>query len=138
MTFSWIPPYPEGGSRGSMMPALLPLHLHICAGWCWGYDWLGPPLFLSLLTCRWGRGGSGQPLQMTILHLSYILCQYSQEFLSLTPVLIHTYSQLSFVFCPIPSIALVRNENDRQVLQQYLLLMSSLMYMKVLSCSNFQ
>ncbi len=89
-TFSWLCPYLGGGSVGNLMLALLPLHLFLWDGSRGVAGWV-LPCFPFLLTC--GRGARGQPLHMTTYLTSYAQC--SQEFSSLTWVLIHTYRQIA-------------------------------------------
>jgi hypothetical protein len=57
-----------------------------------GCGWLGPPLFSVFANA--GAGSRGQLLHMTIDTYLTSYAQSSQEFLSLTLVLTHTYSQI--------------------------------------------
>jgi hypothetical protein len=75
-------------------------------------SWLGPPFSLVLTNARVGAGGRGQPLHMTIFTDLTYYSPCSQEIPSLTLVLIHTYSQMSFPPQSVLSSPLVSLEND--------------------------
>jgi hypothetical protein len=70
-----FPPY-LGGGVGEILrrPCLSPIFR---AGWVWVCGWLGPPLSIILANERVGAGVKGQPLQMAVLHLSYVLSSLS-------------------------------------------------------------
>ncbi len=90
-TVSEFSPYLGGGSIGNLMP---PSSIH--AGWGWGCGWLGPPLFSVFADTQSGAGGrEGTALTYDNLYLFTSYAQCSQEFSSLTLVLIHTYSRIA-------------------------------------------
>jgi hypothetical protein len=66
---------PRGWSRGNLRRPFLPPIFRI--GWVQGCGWLGPPLSFVLANAQVEAGVKGQLLQMTILHLSYVLSSLS-------------------------------------------------------------
>jgi hypothetical protein len=66
---------PRGWSGGNLRRPFLPPIFRI--GWVQGCGWLGPPLSFVLANAQVEAGVKGQRLQMTILHLSYVLSSLS-------------------------------------------------------------
>jgi hypothetical protein len=74
MTYPLFPPYLGGGVGEILRRPCVPISR---GGWVWGYGWLGPPLTFVLSNVWVVAGVKGKPLQMTTLHLSFVLSSLS-------------------------------------------------------------